>query len=117
MLFPEAEMMGSPDAPAQNIEVVESVEVRVYRTTYRLPLDKAEALQQFVAQHFLSQVETRVDGDRLVVMTHSPEDEETMRRFIYLMVGVPAPSAAGGGSLPILPLSAGAGDPFAPTGN
>jgi beta-lactamase regulating signal transducer with metallopeptidase domain len=82
--------MGSAMSPS-GIEVVESVEVRVYRTTYRLPEDKAQAVQQFVKQHFVSEVETRVDGNTLVVLTHDVEDEETMRRFIYLMVGAELP--------------------------
>jgi hypothetical protein len=86
-------MMGA-DIPSQGIEVVEAVEVRVYRTTYRLPVDKALGVQSFVAQHFVSEVETRVENDMLVVLTHSAQDEETMRRFIYLMMGAEVPMPA-----------------------
>jgi len=60
-----------------------------------LPEDKAQAVQQFVKQNFVSEVETRVDGSTLVVLTHSAEDEETMRRFIYLMVGAQLPQRPG----------------------
>jgi len=92
--------MGAAGMASPGIEVVESVEVRVYRTTYRLPEDKAQAVQQFVKQNFVSEVETRVDGNTLVVLTHSADDEETMRRFIYLMVGAPLPQTGGAPALP-----------------
>jgi hypothetical protein len=72
-------------------------EVMLTRATYTLPAGKAAALAAFLRDNVKASVlETKVDGDHLVVTT-TPDVQHVVRHFIELMQGKrPAPAGAHG---------------------
>jgi beta-lactamase regulating signal transducer with metallopeptidase domain len=56
------------------------------RATYALPKAKADAMAAFLREHMKSPIESRVDGDQLIV-TASPEAQATIGHFIALSEG------------------------------
>ena len=68
------------------------VVVTLTRTTYKLPKEKAEALATFLRDHVKAQVmETKAEGENLIVTT-TPEAQQTIRQFIALLQEKPKPS-------------------------
>ena len=68
------------------------VVVTLIRATYKLPKEKAEALAAFLRDHVKAQVmETKAEGENLIVTT-TPEAQQTIRQFIALLQEKPKPS-------------------------
>lgn len=59
------------------------------RATYELPPCKAKALMTFLEETVNVEVETKLDGDRLIVTT-SPEAQRTIGQFISVLMPKPA---------------------------
>ena len=78
---------------------MDSKVIHLTRTTYRLPKEKAVALEAFLKEHVKTKVlETKVEADGLTVTT-TPETQKTVEMIVSLMTGVQAPVAQGWGEI------------------
>jgi beta-lactamase regulating signal transducer with metallopeptidase domain len=81
-------------APASGVE-----EITLSRVAYKLPTGKAEAVAAFLREQIKASVlETKADGDNLVVTT-TPETQHVIGQFIGLIQGK-APARTGVGEKP-----------------
>jgi hypothetical protein len=62
--------------------------VTLNRTTYKLPKEKADALAAFLPHIKASVLESKVEGDGIVVTT-TPEVQHTISQLVALMLGKP----------------------------
>jgi hypothetical protein len=82
-----ADKGGDNHAFAFRVTAGDSNSTMLSRTTYKMPKEKAEALASFLKDQVKGQVlETKVDGDSIVVTT-TPEAQNTIGQFIALVQG------------------------------
>lgn len=71
----------TPNIPGGDIETLT-------RAKYKLPSGRAEALAAFIKQHVKEDVETRIDGETLVV-TATADDQARIGQFVQLLKKTP----------------------------
>jgi beta-lactamase regulating signal transducer with metallopeptidase domain len=79
---------GQPLAVYSNITEDKQHAVTLSRTTYKLPKEKADALAAFLPHIKASVLESKVEGDGIVVTT-TPEVQHTISQLVALMLGKP----------------------------
>jgi beta-lactamase regulating signal transducer with metallopeptidase domain len=79
---------GQPTAWYANVADDKQNAVTLSRATYKLPKEKADALAAFLPHIKASVLESKVEGDGIVVTT-TPEVQHTISQLVALMLGKP----------------------------